>query len=69
MDYKLVLMKFAKGAVFGAGSAVFSIDVSSFALDSVDAYHKFGLVVFAAVLAGALHGFWEVGRQYFTPQA
>lgn len=67
MDYKLVFSKFLKGTIFGAGSALFSIDLSGFTLNSVDAYHKFGLVVVAAVVAGALHGLWNVGHQYFFP--
>lgn len=65
MDYKLVLQKFVKGMVFGAGAALFSVDLSTFALNSVDAYQKFGVVILAAVLAGALHGIWEVGKQVF----
>ncbi len=65
MDYKLVLQKFFKGIVFGAGSALFTIDLSGFALNSVDGYHKLGLIALFAVLAGALHGLWETGRQLF----
>lgn len=67
MDYKLVLQKFLKGVVFGAGAALFSLDLSSFALTSVDAYKKFGLIALTAVVAGALHGLWNVGKQYFFP--
>ena len=67
MDYKQVLQKFIKGIIFGAGSAVFSLDLSGFTLNGVDAYKKFGLVVVAALVAGALHGLWNVGQQYFFP--
>lgn len=67
MNYKEVLQKFLKGLVFGAGSAVFSLDLSGFTLSGVDAYKKFGLVVVAAVVAGALHGIWNVGQQIFFP--
>lgn len=68
MDYKAVLQKFFKGIIFGAGAAVFSVDLSGISLTSVDAYKKFGLVVVAALVAGALHGLWEVGKQVFFPQ-
>lgn len=68
MNIQLVLQKFVKGAIFGAGAALFSVDLSSFALNSVDAYKKFGIIVFTAVVAGALHGIWEIGKQYFFPQ-
>ena len=67
MNYKQVLQKFLKGMLFGAGSAVFSIDLSGFTLTSVDAYHKFALVVVAALVAGTLHGLWDAGKQYFFP--
>ena len=67
MDYNLVLQKFVKGIIFGAGAAVFSVDLSGFNLTSVDAYKKLGLIVVTALVAGALHGLWNVGQQYFFP--
>ena len=67
MDYNLVLQKFVKGIIFGAGAAVFSVDLSGFNLTSVDAYKKLGLIVVTALVAGALHGLFEVGKQYFFP--
>jgi hypothetical protein len=69
MNYQQVLQKFFKGMLFGAGSAVFSVDLSGFTLTSVDAYHKLLIVVVAALCAGALHGLWDAGKQYFFPVA
>ena len=69
MDYNLVLQKFVKGIIFGAGAAVFSVDLSGFNLTSVDAYKKLGLIVVTALIAGALHGLWNVGQQYFFPES
>ena len=65
MNYRAVLNKFVKGAIFGAGSALFSIDLSVYSLHSVDDFKKFGLVGLIALVAGALHGIWEIGKQYF----
>lgn len=67
MNFKLVLQKFFKGTLFGAGSALFAVDLSGFALNSVDSFHKLGVIALFAVIAGALHGFWEVGKQVFLP--
>ena len=68
MDYKIILGKFVKGAIFGAGSALFSVDLSSFALNDNEAYKKFGIIVLSAVIAGALHGLWQIGKEVFKPK-
>ncbi len=65
LDYKLVAQKFLKGALFGAGSALFSVDLSLFALNDVESYKKLGLVVTIAFAAGFLHGLWNVGKQIY----
>lgn len=67
INWKLALSKFIKGAIFGAGSALFSIDLSAFRLDSLIDYKKLGLIALIALVAGALHGIWNVGKQYFFP--
>lgn len=68
MDYKLALAKFVKGTLFGAGSALFSIDLAGFNLSSLTDYKKLGLIALTAVVAGGLHGLWNVGKQYFFPE-
>lgn len=67
INWKLALSKFVKGAVFGAGSALFSIDLTAFQLDNIQSYQKLGLIALIALGAGALHGIWNVGKQYFFP--
>ena len=66
IDLKLVAYKFLKGAIFGGGSALFSIDISAITLHTVDDYRKLGIIALIAVLAGILHGIWNVGKQYFN---
>lgn len=67
INFKLALSKFMKGAIFGAGAALFSIDLSAFLLQTPEDYKKLGLIAIVAVCAGALHGIWNVGKQYFSP--
>lgn len=69
MNYKLALSKFAKGIIFGAGASVFSVELSGFNLSSLTGIKQLGLIVLTAAVAGALHGLWNVGKQYFFPSA
>lgn len=67
MNLKLALSKFLKGTLFGAGSALFSIDLAGFNLSSLTDYKRLGLIALTAIVAGALHGLWNVGKQLFFP--
>lgn len=67
MDFKLAFSKFVKGAIFGAGAALFSVDLAGFNLATLTDYKRLGLVAVTALAAGALHGLWNVGKQYFFP--
>lgn len=66
IDWNQVANKFAKAAIFGAGAALFSVNVQSFSLNSLQGYQKLALAIGTAIVTGVLHAVWNLGEQMFT---